>query len=347
MEVRLIVTDTIKYSLDYTKITLTEKLNSNASLWVTVDYDRLKTQIEDVFYGDVFDSLTGGKRDLEVYDDDGNKIYVGVITDVGLNYSGDVVALDIASVDYYGIFKKRVIGTPLTKFTNTDAGEIAWQLIDEAQTKDSPYSDWGITKGTIQASKNRDKEFRFRTLKDAIDTISNFNLKDGFDFEIDTDKKFNVYYPQKGTSRQDIIINKTVLVKWSTRKKMLGNLANSVYVLGAGTYEDMLYVHRESDASIRNKYTTLEDLLDARNITTTDTLNDKGDRYLAENEEPYSEIKVTIIDRYNWADYGVGDSVNVNIEELNIEYEMYRIRERTMKIDKNNAVLHSLVLHEV
>ena len=94
-------------------------------------------------------------------------------------------------------------------------------LINESQTSNNPYSDLGITQGAHPTTKNRDRTYKFDNIKDSIIRLSNENLTDGFDFDIDATKAFNVYYPTKGQDRFDVVFDNDTMATWKFKKPLM------------------------------------------------------------------------------------------------------------------------------
>jgi len=305
------------YSLPYTKFTLIDELNSYSSLWITIDFEELKKRIGTE---DIDDILTSGKREI-IVSEDGDAMFTGQLTDIDLNNVSGVISLVLSATDYYGVLRRRLIGIPETIYRDIDAGLIAWGCINETQQSDLPYSDLGITQGSIDPSKNRDKQYQFRFVDDAIVTISNFNLYDGFDFEVDEDKKFNVFYPRKGSQREELTITPNFVANWNINKVLPRDLTNRVVVKG----ESSLWVQRESSIAVRNAYGVQDELLSAYQIKEMDTLTDKGDKYLRNNETPLDTLTVNLLPVWNYNEFSVGDSFRIDVEHLGLDYEWYRL----------------------
>lgn len=333
------------FELPYLSISFTEELNVGKDAKFSFDYDAVNEIAQK--YGTTASFLfTSGIREIYI-EKNGVKIYLGVISDytLGKDIQGDM-KLDIASVGYMALFSKRRTGVKRI-FSNTEAGDIAWTLINESQNSDLPYSDFGITKGSAITSVNRDRTFRFANIKDEIVQMSNLNLKSGFDFDIDNTKKFNTYYPEKGSTRQDIVLEEGSIVSWGYRKPLILSLANKAYVLGEGFNDDILYVTRNSDNAYKTTFKLLEEVLSERNIITTETLNDKGDKYLLDNQSPKIQLTINHIDGSpDITTYDVGDRIKIRISEIDIESVFMRVLKRTVSIDQQGATTVSIALQQ-
>lgn len=342
--IQLFIEDTVNniiYEVPFLSSNYSEKLNKGKNARFNIDYLKFK-EIADTYNTTIDFIVTGGFREIYLTKD-GETIYLGVISEYQISKNvNNQLQVDISSVDYFALLAKRIIfdhsgNKPQRVFTSTDAGAIAWALINESQTSDNPYSDLGITQGTIQTSKNRDKTFNLETVKEGIEYISNFNLKDGFDFDIDNLKKFNVYYPQKGQNRPNIILDSSNIIGWSFRKPFTLSLTNKVYIVGGGMNDQINYEKRTSATTYRNAFKTLERVERYFDVT-TQTLQDKGDAVLTNEQASIPELQVatdgTVVP---FIDYEVGDRLTVILPELNINYA-YRVEGRDISIDANGYI---------
>ncbi len=86
-------------------------------------------------------------------------------------------------------------------FIATDAGEIAWSMIETSQAKTN--GDFGFTEGVIEPTMDRDRTYNNQNIMEAIINLA--NVINGFDFEINNSKVFNVY-EHIGVDRTSTII---------------------------------------------------------------------------------------------------------------------------------------------
>ncbi len=170
--------------------------------------------------------------------------------------------------------------------------------------------------------------------------MSNENLLNGFDFEIDNLKKFNVFFPQKGSNREDIFIDEHNIISWRFRKPLVLNLTNRIHVLGEGFEDNLVFVTRTSPASFRQAFGLLEGILSERDTGTVVNLNDKGDKFLNDNQGPRLIIEIVHKDGFpDLLNYEVGDSLKVRIPEAEVENVFKRVKKRTVKIDTQEQAL--------
>ena len=332
--VRNVVTDDI-FELPYIALSFTEELNKGRDAKVSLDFKAAKV-ISDAYSTDILFLFTSGLRELWIQKNN-IKVYIGVISDLSIQKDDKgFLRVDIASVGYLTLLSKRRTSNKRI-FTNTDAGVIAQTLVDESQQSDLPYSDLGITFGSIAPSVNRDRTYRFDNVKDSIIKLSNENLKNGFDFDIDNNKIFNVYYPTKGTLKNNIFFDEQNIINYRFRKPLILSLANQVYAIGEGFNDNVLFTKRTSAAEYRAVFTLLEDAVSERDVKELATLEDKGDRYLLDNQSPRISIEINHLDdNPDINNYELGDSFRVTIPEINLMNEVKRVYKRAFSIDTNS-----------
>lgn len=327
------------YELPYRRASYTEELNKGRNASFVFDY-RALDEIAVKYGTNVETILSGAKREIWI-EKNTTKIYYGLISDmnIGKSKEGDI-GITIASVDFFTILAKRRTGAKRV-FTATDAGDIAWMLIDESQTSDNPYSDLGITEGTITTSVNRDRTIRFGQVSQEITQLSNENLKNGFDFDINTSKQFNVFYPTKGTNRTNIFLDDKSILSWSIHKPLMMALTNKVHVLGEGFNDDVVYRTRTAGTTFRETFGTLEDILSERDTKETATLDDKGDQFNDLHKSPTLGFSIVHPDDDpDILTYEVGDSLVVKIDEMNINNALKRVYKRTVSIENDTAIIN-------
>ena len=328
------------FEIPFVSASYTDELNTGKNATFSLEYKALK-DIADTYNTTVEFILTGGYREIYI-EKDSTKIYYGVITDYSLmkNDTG-FLTISISSVDFFVLLGKRFTDDKQV-YSSTEASEIAWDLINTSQLSDT-YADLGITQGTTITSKDRDRTYRFANIKEAIAKLSNANLNDGFDFDINNLKQFNCYYPSKGSNRAEIVLDEVNIINWQYRRPALLSLTNKVYVIGAGFNDDVLFVTRESANTYKSAFTLLENTLSERDIITSDTLNDKGDKYLLENQSPRPELTIYIQDNTpDILNYDIGDNLKIKIDELNFNNVYKRLYKRSVSISSENQAIVTL-----
>lgn len=318
---------------------LTISLNKEPTLICYLSFEKIK-ELAEVTQTTTIHMLSATRREVSVFF--GNtKVFDGAISSIAITplQLGNKT-IELRALGWFAFFKKRLVGkgTP-TVFTNQDAGQIAWSIINASQNDDPPYSSLGITQGTIQLSKNRNREYLFDVVYDSIVNLTRDNIIDGFDFEIDTDRKFNVFYPKKGITRDNIVFHEANTTGWRYEKSLFLDMTNTVWVLGEGMNSDILFSQRTASVSDRALFGTLEEKLKADNVTQVSTLDDKGDRLLAKKKQPI--VSFQEVEHYekdiSFLEYDVGDTVLVHMPSIDIQSEPYRVREKTFSMDQDSV----------
>jgi hypothetical protein len=336
------------YEVPFKTISLTEELNKESTASFGFSWEQVK-EIADAYETTILGIFSTGFREIYIERINSSavftKIFWGAIMDMEVRPSEDgKIDFTIKATSWFGLLGRRYVGFPSEIFPATDAGEIAWTLIDDSQNSDSPYSELGITEGSIDTSVNRERTYRFDNIKDQIIALSNNNLEDGFDFEIDNTKAFNVYYPEKGAVLPNVVFDNTrTLASWSYHRPLLSSLTNRVYVRGDGQGDAIKFSQRDSSNGNKDTYTLLETVLPAEAGVVVDaTLEAKGDRYLAVHEVPIDEFTAEHYDDednyYSWFDYNLGDTVKVNILEIGFINEPKRVIRRELKVEEDKGI---------
>ncbi len=334
----------VLWEIPYLSWAFTDELNTGKDAHFSLSYDDL-TALATAYNTTYMTILGGGFREIWI-NKGTSKIYYGVITDISEASDRDTeqITISVASVGFFNVLTKRRTNNKRI-FSSTDAGLIAWTLISESQASDTPYSDLGITLGSITTSISRDRTFRFDNVKESITKLSNDNLSNGFDFEVDNDKRFQVYYPQKGSQRPEIVFDEKNMLNWTRSRPSILSLTNKVYVIGEGINDDVLYSTRTSDPTYRDVFGTLEDVLSEKDVIQSSTLDAKGDRFLLDNQSPLEVLTFSHADDDpDIQTYSVGDSVRLTIPKLSITGQYKRVIKRTVSADSDELAVATLTV---
>jgi len=313
------------FDIPHLNFTLTEALNRGVQGSITCSYQALKDYAE-ALKSTYNGMLKGVYREVEVYRE-GTLLHTLVLNRKQNRKSG-TVTLYIS--DYVAMLDTRITGNDGLKYTSEDSAVIAWDEINISQLKTN--GSFGLTLGTQPTTKNRQRTLRFTSLLDLLVGMSNYKLKDGYDFEITQNKVLNFYYPTKGQSKPNVIFTNRNTTDWTVTESMAGNIFNKVAVLGKGSEEDMVTSVRE-DTTNQPNWLLSEATLSEKGVEDTAELADRGDKFLVDHDTPEDTRSVTVthIDGDpNLTDYSMGDSVGVRIEEEDIDQAM-RVISRTIK----------------
>jgi hypothetical protein len=332
----------LMWDIPFTKFTITQELNKGELLQISFERTAIKP-ISDAYGVTVEFIFSASYREIEIYDEDENKIYAGYISELQFNAgANDYGNISVTSKGYFSLLEKRYTDDSLS-YTSEDSADIAWALIDFTQSNGA-YGDLGITRGSHPATKDRDRtDLRYKNIAEAIRGMSSSNVKEGYDFDINADKQFNIYYP-KGITREELYLeNDFNINSYQIIKTFIDGMTNQAIVIGSGVDEtNQLIVTRDADNAYKEAFFLLQDVLNESDVSVQTTLEDKGDKYLETYQSPRITISVTTrYDSPSFPDYEVGDWLNVNIPEYDID-STYRVNRRTC--DNKGSV--SLTLRE-
>lgn len=295
--------------LPFEGFSFTKKLNDIPVLELRINYHILldwakkqNTTVENI--------LTSGFRWVN-FKADNNTLFKGYLSEVKISKAQYDINVNLTFLNWLGYFKRRYI----TKtYTNTDAGSIAWDLINTAQLE--TYGNIGITQGIIQTTKNRDRTYTNDEVAKSIIALSNSNLKDGFEFEITNDKVFTVK-SRIGTDKPYIVLDERNIESWNIDFLISTSLTNKVTLKGEGYGDSQLTVIREASNIYKDKWYLLENIISDVNVKEQTTLQDKGDKYLEKYQDVNKTFSLTTVPvNYSIFDFDVGDGVKVKIEDI-------------------------------
>jgi len=314
--------------------------------------ERLNNQSEAGFVLDGDDEkctdtiLNRGVNELHIY-------YKGVLKWSGQLISarkianGDDIYWEVLAKDWLSLLAKRFSGVDdIREFTTIDAGTIAWTLIDE--TQDLANGDFGITLGTIEASITRSPVYDKKNVLEAIRELSNMGQDGssnyGFDFEITPSKVFNVYYPYKGTIRNDVVFRypgncenfEAFLDTWG--------IVNQEWGLGRHWTGASAVVSR-ADATSQTTYKRREAIKSYSDMSVLAFLQDMvwQDIQWLKDESKVVKFSSRVDDKVGINDYSVGDGVTVVCDKFDID-EWLWVYERRIEIGDDDVLKVSLTL---
>lgn len=235
--------------------------------------------------------------------------------------------------------------TAATKvFSAIDAGDIAWELIDDTQIQVN--GDFGITEGAIIATQDRDRSYFNQNVMEAIINLS--DVLSGFDFEITNEKVFKVY-STKGVDKTDSVVFEYGQNIESARIiEDFVNPVNRAIILGESSdnTSDLQRVERENEDS-QDLYKIRETLDSQMDISEIETFQEKGDALLQKFQERLFDVDMNLSkgSSPNITDFSLGDTIHLKIVSgvYNVD-EDYRVFEWTVVFDNQGAEKLSLVL---
>lgn len=329
------------WELPYTRMTLSEELNKGLDGNLSLSYSALDRYAEKLNTS-VDGILSSEFRSWRLYRGS-DLLYRGLLShrsiEAGQTGPSTIV---VYFTDYVGALGSRF--TDIEDIhSNKDSSDIAWALIDDTQSQTN--GDLGITRGTNPTTKNRDRTFRHRNIRDAIIGMSQAKVADGFDFDIDNTLSFNVYYPSKGQTRPEIVFNEFNILSWSSDRPLTTKLYNRVHVLGEGLGEDLVAVTRENTAQMAN-WGVVEAALSEKSVSNVSELEDRGDRFLERTAIIRDTLTINTTDnRPSINQYGLGDTVRVVLDSISFD-ELLRLEGRTLQIQPSGFAQVTLTFQE-
>jgi hypothetical protein len=254
---------------------------------------------------------------------------------------------EVLAKDWVALLGKRFCGVEdLREFTTTDAGLIAKTLIQETQALAN--GSFGITYGTIEASINRTTTYDKKNVLSAIKELSNMG-KDGmasygFDFEITPGKVFNVYYPYKGSIREEIVFRYPGNCETFEAFVDSWDIVNQEWGLGTHWTGASAVVSR-ADATSQTTYKRREAIKTYADMSVLAFLQDMVYQDIQWGKEPSTVVKFTsrIDEKSDILDYEVGDGVSVVCDKFDID-EWLWVYERKIEIGENDEVVVNMTV---
>ena len=273
--------------------------------------------------------------------------FAGQLIEMKKSLNADSAEVEIKALGFFWLLGTRYVGIDEDKeYTDTDAGSIAWDLINTVQIE--TYGDFGITQGTLQTSLNRTISYSRKSVKEAIEELA--MADNGFDFEITASKVFNAYYPQKGSDISDSVVfrypsNHVVKIE---EIRDVSELANSVFAIGSGFGLEEVNAERDNVDS-QMVFNIREKILPIKDMPNATVLGDIADQYLNMFGQviPYYKIRFNNSDDFspNLGSFNLGDSIGIKIEEDYFEVnQSFRVFEVVISIQDNDLEMVDLVV---
>lgn len=210
-------------------------------------------------------------------------------------------------------------------YDGIDAGQIAWEMIDTAQT--GTNASLGITEGTITATQDRDRTYYNDNVYEEIIRLS--EVIGGFDFDISINKVFNVYTYKSLDLSESIILEYGNEIATVTITDDFTSPINRAIVIGEVSDSDEIQRVERNNTVSQALYRIREQKSPQINVTELTTLQDRGDSLLAKYEVPLTSLDITLRPGIiKMADIDTGDLVRVKVQKgiYNID-DIYRIYE--------------------
>lgn len=244
-------------------------------------------------------------------------IWAGVVWEMEENATIDEGVVNIQCTEIFHILSEKRYTSNI--YNNTDAGQIAWGLINTTQGLTG--GDLGLTQGIIQATQNRDRTYLDEKIGEKIIQLTEVN--NGFDFlispsiKINTQGVFNVY-SKRGQTINSFNLEygaglRNNIQAWS-RKRTLSDIYNSVVVEGEG-YGDIALKSTQTDSSMINAVGLLEGRVQEKSINQQTTLDSKGQEFIRVRKTEQPIYDLTLNNAFDdFGKYDIGDIVPVKIK---------------------------------
>jgi hypothetical protein len=309
-------------------------LNNIWTAEIRVNYLVFKRQVEKQ-NTTVANVLTAGFRYVDIQrklPTDTNYVtqFKGILCEPALQRFETDVNVTLSFKSWLAYFTRRYI----TKtYTATDAGAIAWDMINIAQLV--TYGDIGVTQGTIDTTVNRDLTRQRDEIAASIIHLSNDKVDGGYEFEI-TNSKVLTVKSRLGSDRPEIVFDDANIRHWRFSYFVGLSLTNKVHTLGEGFGSDQLVEVRDASNTYKDKWYLLEKTASFLSVSKSDTLQDHGDRILALDQDVRTEgLHITVdTGAIDPTTYNTGDGVKVIIE--NIISGLYRIRRKIYNVSEKD-----------
>lgn len=282
--------------------------------------------------GEQVNIITELASDIIIYREN-QKLYRGRITYSQDDLGPDRHTTSISSVDYRGLLDRRILYDN-QNYVSTDQSLIAWNLVNNTQGKTG--GNLGITRGTGQSTGvDRDREYTpGQSIGEQIKQLS--EVINGFEYEVDPELAFNVFYPQRGSTK-DVVLEYGRDVVILNRNVSSQDFANAIRMNG----EDGTITATRTAANIA---TTPEGRWDKQigfeDVSVQTTLNQKADQELINSGELRPSYTLELHDGV-WQDkdhFWIGDTVLLVVKSgrLNV-VEQVRILELKLTVNSDGS----------
>lgn len=273
----------------------------------------------------------------------GIPLWVGPLRKWNYNYAMGEGNIRFECLSYLSHFRN-LFTAQQRIFTNTEASDVAWTLIDEAQAKDG--ANFKVVQGTLDTIGNIDDTLEYTSVFDAIKNQSDNRI--GYDFEmkptVDADGLLNsiVFNVRNriGRFNENLTpIKLTDLLNISGTSDPI--IYSNITALAQGTGENVLTATAEN-LSIANAFTRTETVQKPPGTWNFDALQGFADNLLAEQGGLRQDLNLTLNPEksFNFGSFNVGDTIRLDIFKedsfINIRGTA-RIIQKNIQLDSEGA----------
>lgn len=324
-------TDSFIAELPFEGLSVETELNGIPKSSIRVNYMYLKRYIER--QGNTVDNaLSAGFRYVDLKRNN-TTIFKGILNEPSIQKFDADINITLPFKGWLAYFSRRYI----TKaYTNTDAGQIAWDAI--ATLQDVPNGNIGIIKGVVDPTVPRDRSFKNDEAAKSIIHLSSTEIINGFEFEISNNKVLTVK-TILGANKPYIVFDKSVIQSYQIDYMLGLSLTNKVILFGDGFGEAQLTSSRSSPNAYAQNWYLLEKQAAFSSVKELNTLNAHGDFILNQEQDAKKNISIAVSTRtIDLTEYDVGDMVKVEIE--NIINASYRIKSKKINVQQGEEVIN-------
>lgn len=233
----------------------------------------------------------------------------------------------------------------------TDISDIAWDLIQQAQSR--AYGALGINRNAPATGVLKPKTFERQRISDKLMEFT--QIIGGFDFDfspvVDANNNiiyvnFNLYYPTAGVLRSDLTPLKLGVNIHDFGFGTTGELFNSGIAEGSGTSDVITSTY--DNTSLQSAYTRLETVKKYSEISAKVTLDDILNGYMNRVSSPQYIVRVSLNPSVTPTldDFFLGDTLNIDINIQDIKptagdmikfVGQGRVMELGVTVDENGA----------
>lgn len=315
---------TESFILPLVNLSITKELNNGKTAVIDltrndVEYIASKYSVSELYI------FIATYREIKIYNGD-DLLFYGYVAYPNFNKSSNNTGgISVTCKGFLSLFDKRYTDEYVF-YNNEDLSDIAWGLIDYTQSLE--YGNIGITRGTSPVTRDAERTYRYDKISTSIQKLSNFEIADGFDFDIDDTKNFNVYYPNKGDVQENIILTENFnITEYTAEYRYLDEIANEVIVFGEGNADSMVTEVVAASEIYKQLYFLQQIGLSEKDVKVRSTLIEKGQKFLEKNTYPTPMITVTVdYESPSYISYDIGDYLKLVIPsiEINRYYRLYR-----------------------
>jgi len=289
--------------------------------------------------GPQIDSVVELATDIVVYRNN-VKLFRGRIHYTQDNIGPNRHTVTLSAIDYRGLLDRRIFNDSITNnpWNNVDQGTIAWEIVDLTNINtDAGNWDIGVDSSSLTTGVNRDRLYEpGQNVGQALQQLS--EVINGFDYEIDANKIFRLFYPERGTEKS-FVLDLGGNVLQVSRTVSSSDYANSIRVNGGENEQGSAPFHVTTVADIA---TTPEGRFESQigfpDITVATTLVERAEFELARRAVINPSYSLRIADnRWEGPDQvWLGDTVQLVIKSgrLNVISDV-RIRKFDIKLNQD------------